>query len=101
MKKIFACVLIVLLVVSVPAFARPKQREVANLGVDTIIGASISRIKPIGGTLGIIFGVANVVTYAITGKTIGGYAIDGFERSSEIIYSKDNPFRGWMSLGMQ
>jgi len=71
MKKIFACVLIVLLIVSViPAFAKPKPREVANLGVDTIIGASISCVKRIGGALGIIFGVTNVVTYAITGKRL-------------------------------
>jgi hypothetical protein len=48
------------------------------------------------------FTVVNYVVFVTTGKSIGGYAVDGFERSSAITYSGDNrPSRGWMSLGMQ
>jgi hypothetical protein len=102
MEKIVACVLIVLLVVSVPAFARPTARENADFVVDAIIGISLGIVKRAGTALAVVYTAADFITYAVTGKTIGGYANDGFEKSSKIIYADDNkPYRGWMGLGMQ
>jgi type II secretory pathway component PulF len=84
MKKIFACVLIVLLVVSViPAFARPTPKEKADLAVDAVIGISLGFIKHIGTPMAAVFTAVNYIVVVTTGKSIGGYAIDGFERSSE------------------
>ncbi len=101
MKKIFAFILIVLLVVSVvPVFGRPTPREKVDLGVDGNIGIALGFVK--GVPVAASFTVVNYVVFVTTGKSIGGYAVDGFERSSAITYSGDNrPSRGWMSLGMQ
>lgn len=103
MKKKLVFITVVLLIVSVVSvFAKPTPKENADYITDTVIGLGLGAIKKIGGRLSLAFAAADFVVYAATGKTIGGYANDGFERSSKTIYADDNrPSRGWMNLGMQ
>lgn len=69
---------------------KPTPVQVVKVSVDAAIGVSAGFVPVAGPALSVGYAVTTISTYAVTGESVGGNLVDGFNTYSQEVYADDN-----------